>query len=176
MQILKTLLVSISVLAAADLAIAQDDTPVFSSATVDIGIVVSDIDKSAKFYTEIIGVTEVKGFSVTGEMGAGIGLTENVGLDIRVFVLGEGGTKLKMMAAPETKPVKQDQKFIHSTLGLSYLTLRVNDLDAAVKRAKDAGVKFEGKTPYLLSGNNYLLTVRDPDGNFIELIGPMKGE
>ena len=41
----------------------------FSKPVVDIGIVVSDIGKSAKFYTESLGMTEVKGFSVTGELG-----------------------------------------------------------------------------------------------------------
>lgn len=175
MQTPKTLLFILAAFVSS--AFAQDDAkPVFSSTTVDIGIVVSDIDEAAKFYTEVIGVTEVKGFSVDAEKGVGLGLTDNIGLDIRVFVLGENGTKLKMMSAPQTKPAKQDQKFIHSTLGLSYLTLRVTDLDAAVKRIKDAGVKFEGKTPYQLNGATYLATVRDPDGNFIELIGPMKGE
>jgi len=43
------------------------------------------------------------------------------------------------MAFPDAPVKKTDQKFIHSSLGFSYLTV-----------------------------------YRDPDGNFIELIGPMK--
>jgi hypothetical protein len=37
---------------------------------------------------------------------------------------------------------------------------------------RKAKVKLEGKSPVDLGGGNQLATVRDPDGNFIELIGP----
>ena len=47
-------------------SVQAEDKPVFSKVTVDLGIVVSDLDKTAKFYTEVIGLTEVKGFSVSG--------------------------------------------------------------------------------------------------------------
>jgi len=30
------------------------------------------------------------------------------------------------------------------------------------------------KPPYRLGGNNHLILVKDPDGNIIELIGPMQ--
>ncbi len=155
---------------------AQDEKPVFSSATVDLGIVVGDMDASVKFYTEALGVTEVKGFTASAEKATAFGLTDNREAVIRVFVLGEGpgATKLKIMSFPDAKPAKPDQKFIHSTLGVSYLTLRVTDMDKAIEKLKKAGVKLMGKTPASLGGDNYLTTVQDPDGNFIELIGPMK--
>jgi predicted lactoylglutathione lyase len=47
-------------------------------------------------------------------------------------------------------------------------------MTAAVERAKKAGVKMLGATPSKLGGDNYLTVYRDPDGNFIELIGAMK--
>ena len=58
--------------------------------------------------------------------------------------------------------------------GSELVRITVNDMDAAVARAKKAGVKMLGKTPSKLGGSNYLTVYRDPDGNFIELIGPMK--
>ena len=153
---------------------AQEENSVFSSATVDIGIVVGDMDTSVKFYTEALGVKEVKGFTASAEKASAFGLTDNLEAVIRVFVLGEGpgATKLKLMSFPEAKPANQEQKFIHSTIGVSYLTLRVTDMDLALKRLADSKVKLLGKTPANLSGNLYLTTVQDPDGNFIELIGP----
>jgi predicted enzyme related to lactoylglutathione lyase len=72
--------------------------------------------------------------------------------------------------APGTEP---DQQYIHSTLGVRYLTLFVKDMNAALERIKKAGVKLEGETPVELGGGNSLTVVRDPDGNFFELIGPM---
>ena len=34
----------------------------FSTATIDLGVVVTDIEKSVKFYTEALGFKEVPGF------------------------------------------------------------------------------------------------------------------
>jgi hypothetical protein len=42
-----------------------------------------------------------------------------------------------------------------------------------VERAKAAGVN-PVKAPYQLGGNNYLTLLKDPDGNIVELVGPMK--
>ena len=47
-------------------------------------------------------------------------------------------------------------------------------MDRAVERLKKAGVKLLGKTPASLGGGNFLTAFHDPDGNFIELIGPSK--
>ena len=149
----------------------------FSSAVADIGIVVKDLEKSAKFYTSVLGLTEVKGFSVPAEKTTEFGLTDNQPATVRVFVLDESakpGTKLKIMSFPDAPGAQQDQKFIHSTLGVSYLTFFVTDMDAAVDRLAKAKVKLLGKTPAPLGGPNRLTVFRDPDGNFIELIGPSK--
>ena len=53
-----------------------DEKSVFTKATIDLGIVVSDLDKAAKFYSEVIGLTEVDGFRVPGERTAEFGLTD----------------------------------------------------------------------------------------------------
>lgn len=150
-----------------------DEIP-FASPTVDIGIVAGDLEASAAFYTRALGLTETKGFTATPEKATAFGLTDHLGAAIRVFVLGEGpgATRLKLMSFPGAKGAVPDQRFIHSTIGISYLTLRVTDMDAALERLQAAGVPLLGETPALLNGNTYLTTVRDPDGNFIELIGP----
>jgi len=156
----------------------SDEKAVFSSVTVDIGMVAADLEKSARFYTEALGLTETKGFTASAEKATAFGLTDNHEAVIRVFVLGEGegATRLKLMSFPNAQGVKPDQKFIHSTIGVSYLTLRVTDMDAALERLKKAKVELLGETPASLGGNNFLTCVRDPDGNFIELIGPMKSK
>lgn len=156
-------------------ALAQDKSKTFSKAVVDIGIVVKDLDKSAKFYTEVLGCKEVKGFSVPAEKTTDFGLADNQPATIRVFVLDESAesrTSLKLMSFPNAPGKSQDQKFIHSTIGFSYLTLFVNDMDAALARLKKANVKLLGKTPASLGGKTKITVFHDPDGNFIELIGP----
>ena len=168
-----------TVLLNVNFAQAQQEKPTgnFSTAVADIGIVVKDLEKSAKFYTEVLRMKEVEGFNVPAEKAAGIGLTDNQPAIIRVFVLDNTKgpkTKFKLMSFPKAPGKMQDQKFIHSSVGISYLTLFVSDMSQAVERLKKAKVKLLGKTPSALGDGKFITVFRDPDGNFIELIGPMK--
>lgn len=155
----------------------QADPAKFSKAVVDIGMVAKDIEKTTKFYTEVIGLTEVKGFKASAEKATSFGLTDNQPADIRVFMLGNdpASTRLKIMSFPKREGATPDQKFIHSTIGISYLTIMVKDMDDALARLKKANVKLLGKTPASLGGNTRITVFHDPDGNFVELIGPVKG-
>jgi catechol 2,3-dioxygenase-like lactoylglutathione lyase family enzyme len=150
----------------------------FARTTIDLGVVVSDVDRAVEFYTKAIGFQEIEGFAVDGDFAGGAGLTDNQPLKIRVLVLGkdETATKLKLMqvSGVETKPA--DNRFIHSQFGFSYLTIFVVDTNAALTRLKEAGVKPLAKGPVALPASLaegvFLTVVRDPDGNFIELVGP----
>lgn len=148
----------------------------FSRTTIDVGIVVSDVEKAARFYKNAIGFTEVPGFDVSEEMGADSGLTDHQAFKVRVLVLGEGdsATKIKIMEFPKVSSKKVDHQYIHSSLGFSYLTVFVADTTAAVERVKKAGAALV-REPYQIGGGNFYLTlVRDPDGNIVELVGPKK--
>ncbi len=152
---------------------AADPAPEFSRLSIDIGVVVGDIDVSAKFYTEVIGFKEVPGFAVPGARGKAIGIIDNLDVDIRVFVLGDGpeASKIKLMSFPKKPGVKPSQDYIHSTIGLSYLTIFVKDMAPSLERLKKAKVKLLGESPVDLGGGTLLTAVQDPDGNFIELVG-----
>ena len=151
-----------------------ENKPVFAKSTFDLGIVVSDLDKAVDFYKNVVGMTEVKGFTAPANVATSFGLTDNQPVIVRRLVMADvkDAPSLKLMAFPEAPGAKPDQRFIHSSLGFSYLTLFVNDMDAAVERARKAKVKLLGKTPAKIGGNNFLAVCKDPDGNFIELIGP----
>jgi len=148
----------------------------FARITIDIGIVVGDVEKAARFYQNALGFTEVPGFDVSEEMGTDSGLTDHQAFHVRVFVLGEepSATKIKIMEFPKAPGKKVDNRYIHSSLGFSYLTLFVSDTTAAVQRAKKAGVTPVKESYQLGNGNFYLTLVKDPDGNIIELVGPKK--
>jgi len=157
----------------------QPDSP-FASTTIDLGVVVSDVERSVKFYTEAVGFKEVKGFSVPGDFCAESGLTDGHPLKIRVLVLGEGdkATKLKLMEVPAAKPRKADTEFITSQLGYRYTTIFVTDTNRALERLKKAGVPPLAKGPVPLPKGLpegiFLTCVKDPDGNMVELVGPKK--
>lgn len=148
----------------------------FSKPTIDIGIVVSDAARTASFLTNAIGFKEVAGFEVNAALGKRIGLVDGHDVKVRMFVLAEGDpvTHIKILSFPNAASKKPDQQTIHATLGIRYLTLYVNDMSRALERLKAAKVPTLGETPVDLGGGNYIAVVKDPDGNFIELIGPMK--
>ena len=162
------------------IACAEETESEFARTTIDLGVVVSDVAKSVKFYTQAVGFTEVDGFSVPGGFGKDAGLTSGSPLEIHVLVLGEGdsATKLKLMELPGVKSKTSDNTYIHSQLGYSYITVYVQDTDAALARLKKAGVKPLAKGPVALPKplpqGVALTVVRDPDGNLVELVGPKK--
>jgi hypothetical protein len=116
----------------------------------------------------------VKGFAVTAELGKKIGLIAGHATTVRVFVLEEvvPATRIKVLSFPQAPGRQSEQAYIHSTLGFRYLTLYVKDMNRALERLKQARVPLLGETPVELSGDTWLVTFKDPDGNFIELIGP----
>ena len=93
-----------------------------------------------------------------------------------VFVLEDvdQATRIKVLSFPDAPGKQADQAYIHSTLGFRYLTLYVKDLNRVLERVKKAGVAPLGETPVETSAGTWLLALKDPDGNFIELIGPRR--
>ena len=68
------------------------------------------------------------------DLAADAGLTDARPLAIWVLVLCEGpaATKLKLMQVAGTLPLTGDNEFIHSHAGFRYLTIMVEDTDAAL--------------------------------------------
>ncbi|MEM9478376.1 MAG: VOC family protein [Verrucomicrobiota bacterium] len=176
---MKTSIIAIFLLSFALPLFADDhakESP-FLRTTIDLGTVVSDLDASVKFYTEAIGFKEVAAFHVPTDMAKDSGLTAGDTLDIKVLVLGEGdtATKLKLMQGIDSTE-KSKNEFINSQHGFSYLTVFVKSTDDALAKLKKAGVEPIANGPVTLPENldpsMALTIVRDPDGNFVELVGP----
>lgn len=155
--------------------------PAFLSTTIDLGTVVTDLEKSVRFYVDVIGFKELKGFEVPADVAGGAGLTDSKPLKVQVLALGDGpgATKLKLMQIAGTSPRTGDNEFIHSHSGFRYLTIIVADQTAALARLEKMGVKPLAKSPVAVPettapGGLFLTCVRDPDGNIVELVGPKK--
>jgi catechol 2,3-dioxygenase-like lactoylglutathione lyase family enzyme len=167
-------------LVTASIPVTAEEPSAFKRTTIDIGCVVTDIDKSVKFYTEGIGFREVKSFEVPADLARDAGLTDSRPLSVRVLTLGDDdtATRLKLMQVVGTLPRTGDNDFIHSHTGFRYLTIMVADTDAAVARLEKLGVKPIAKSPVALPDSlapgMSLTCVRDPDGNLVELLGPSK--
>ena len=147
----------------------------FSSSTISIGVVVSDLEKSLDFYTNVIGMTPTGSFDIKEDFSKKSGLTNGLPTHVRVLRLGKGedATQWKLMSfGDKAKPQKDD--FISSRNGMRYITILVKDLTPLLKRINDRQIKLLGETPVPLGRDNHFVLIQDPDGTFIELIGPMK--
>lgn len=151
----------------------------FSSATVDVGIVVKNAEESVAFYRDVIGMTQKNIVTVPKLAVGDAGLADYKTAKIYFMTLdaSKKATTVKIMSFTG-KHEKQNQKYVDSTYGISYLTIFVKDADALVARLKEQNIKILNKGPVSLKplgfAPNFLIVIKDPDGNFIELIGPMK--
>ena len=145
----------------------------FSDVTMDLGMVVSDLDASIAFYTNVVGLQKTGGFAVDAEFCQAAGLTDSHPLKVTILTPNgdSGGTNLKLMQVPSVDSKPSDNSFVHSQLGFSYLTFHINDIDAFLERVETHGAKLAAKRLVPLSGRTRLTVVRDPDGNLVEVIG-----
>ncbi len=156
---------------------AQAAEEEFAKKTISIGMIVSDLDKSLEFYKDVVGFIQADRteFDVPAEFGKKSGLTDSIGLHVEVLKLGRGEdvTELKIMTFGD-KPKKQENEYLHTNTGIQYLTIFVTELKPILERIKEHKVKLLGETPIPLGEKNSFVLIKDPDGTFIELIGPME--
>ena len=176
-----TLLVSVTagltIVATNTSTVAEEQVTVeFTRGAIDFGIVCSDVKKSVAFYNDVVGMKEIEGFDVPASLAADAGLVNNHDLHVHVLVTQEASSssRLKLMQIKEAPGKKVDHEFIHSSLGMSYSTIWVTDIDASLARAAAGNVKPIAKGPVALPNGMFLAVIRDPDGNFVELVGPKR--
>lgn len=147
----------------------------FSSDTISVGVVVSNLDRSLRFYTNVIGMKKTGEFTVDAAGGKRTGLTGGVPVTISVLRLGDGknATDWKLMSFGRPAPHPAPQH-LQDGVGMQYITLNVKSLKPFLQRLKDNQVPLLGETPIPIGGNNHFVLVRDPDGVFVELIGPLE--
>jgi len=147
----------------------------FSSTTIEIGVVVSDIEKSLDFYTNVIGMTKVGEFDVDEEFSKISGLTGGLAFHVDVLKLEDkpGATQWKLMSF-EKDAAHPLSKYIQDDTGVQYITINVNSLKPFIERIKKHNVELLGDTPVPLDSINHFVLVQGPDGTIIELIGPLE--
>ncbi|MFW6257702.1 MAG: VOC family protein [Prolixibacteraceae bacterium] len=145
----------------------------FSKPTIQVGVVVSDLNEAFDFYTEVIGMSQTGAFTVSGEKAKELGLSDGRELDVKILKLEDSpqATEWKLMSFGKDA-AHPKQKYIHDDTGMQYITIFVKDINASMERIKKHNIKILSGRPSELGGGNYFLLIQDPDGTFIELIGP----
>lgn len=153
----------------------QPDAPQPSAdPTIDVGVVVDDLEASLPFYREVLGMEQRRTIDITEDFGQRSGLTGGAPTEIRVLTLGDGdaATEWKLMTFPDL-PAAASESNITDQQGMQYVTLQVDQLGPYLERARSHGVEPLGDTPIALGEEDHFLLLQAPEGTFVELIGPL---
>jgi len=134
-----------------------------------LGICVSDLDRSLRFYRDVLGCKEVGQLAMQG--GPADTLNGLSGVEVRAVYLERDGWRLELIEFPKPGHVGEPAPRPMNQLGLTHLSLRVDDLDAVCAQLEAAGGGLLPATR--LSGRSQVIMAHDPDGTRLELIeGP----
>jgi len=146
------------------------------SAVDHINLVVSDLEESVKFYTELLGFKEVRRARLEGkwiELVAGL---QDVKAEVVFIAAPAGEPRLELLCYDSPHGKAFPENSIANTIGLRHIALRVDNIHTSAKRLKEAGVTMVSKPVAVPSdiishdsGNKMLCYFLDPDGILLEL-------
>jgi Lactoylglutathione lyase and related lyases len=145
----------------------------FAKSGISVGLVVENLNKSLDFYQNVIGMVKTSQFSVESARAKELGLSNGDRFDVTILKLenSEQAAEWKLMSFGK-RPAHPRQKFVPDDTGMQYITLYVKSMKPVLERIKKYSVKTLGITPTKLDESHDFVLIQDPDGNFIELIGP----
>lgn len=132
-----------------------------------VGVSVSDMERSLRFYRDLLGLEPVLDLDVRSEPGLDrvVGMPSVIG---RVVFLDAGDTRLELWcyADPAGEPLPPGHK--PADLGVSHLAFEVDDLDDLYHRL------LAGRVPVTCPpedlGIHRTFYAQGPDGEFVELL------
>ena len=133
-----------------------------------IGFVVSDIEASEKFYTEIVGMVPAGQFSLDEQWSKDAGAANNKPFSVKMFKMKNKPSATILKLAYFDKTTKQkEKKGIDVSSGVNYLTFSYESLDPVIERIEKAGIKIVGD----VKREGYrIIFIKDPDGMYVEMI------
>ncbi len=146
----------------------------FSSKVLGIGVVVADLERSLDFYVNGIGMVKTGSFTINEEFSKRSGLANGSSAAVTILKLENSpeATEWKLMSF-NSKASHPKPQFIQDDTGMQYITINVKALRPIIERLTQMKMPLLGSTPTPLNDKSHFVLVQDPDGTFIELIGPL---
>ncbi len=134
-----------------------------------VGICVSDIERSRRFYRDLLGFKEVARLQVVGEPSASLLDLDDV--DLHATFWERDGVRIELLwyAQPQGEPGPVPRPM--NQFGLTHVAIRVDDLDQTLAALRREGVTVLDETR--ISNPQFgaeVVYVLDPDGLRLELI------
>jgi len=138
-----------------------------------LGICVSDLERSTRFYRDVLGCKEVGRLELDGQPTAQLNGWKEA--HVRAVYLERDGWRLELMEFPVPGWVGPQEPRPMNQVGLTHLSFRVDDVDAICARIEEAGGGLLRDTRLDFPGVGVIMA-HDPDGVRLELIqrpGPL---
>ena len=136
-----------------------------------IGVCVSDLERSLRFYCDVLGFersSTMADVHVAGEPSDS--LLRLRGVDLHAVYVERDGFRLELLHyASPASPGRAPQRTMND-LGFTHLSVQVPDVKAALDKLEALGVEIDRDTVIEFSGLTVAAFVRDPDGLGIELV------
>jgi catechol 2,3-dioxygenase-like lactoylglutathione lyase family enzyme len=134
-----------------------------------IGICVTEPERSIGFYRDLLGFRLRSELRVSGEPSDTLLQLRDV--DLRAIYLERDGARIELLHYASPGTVGTDAPREMNRLGLTHLSLRVDDLAATVDRLRAAGVRVLDRSRIDIPDfGSAAVFVCDPDGTLIELV------
>jgi catechol 2,3-dioxygenase-like lactoylglutathione lyase family enzyme len=127
-----------------------------------VAITVPDLDASAKWYVEKLGLKVVKNHAMRPDGKAAVTILQGNGFSVELIWLADASPLSKV--APQVKGPQE----IH---GILKSGIFVDDLDAALKELKSRNVTMAFDTFYDKSMDCRMFAIRDNNGNILQFFG-----
>jgi len=132
-----------------------------------MGIVVSDMEKSLKFYRDLLGLKVKSLVDEEGEFLDNMLVHENVKNKVAKLYAKNGNALVELIDS-KSYGNKKDRDFF--TIGASHFALTVDDLNETYDYLIKNGVKFTAPPQQSPDGFAKVTFCEDPDGTLIELV------
>lgn len=135
-----------------------------------LGICVSDLERSLRFYCEALGFAPAESHVIGDEFGR---LMELDGVALRSQFVRRDGMAIELLHYTSPEAIGEPDRRPMNQLGLTHLSLRVDDVDAVGAAVESLGgtIVVGTRTTFELGGAPLdFLYCTDPDGTRIELM------
>jgi catechol 2,3-dioxygenase-like lactoylglutathione lyase family enzyme len=135
-----------------------------------VGICVSDLERSLRFYCEGLGFEPAERYDLDSTQMEGLDRSLEVPGPIKLIsqMIVSGGMKIELLAYPG-HPVSGSPSTSRGFLGLTHLSFNEDKVDSAAKRLEEYGGTILPETRS--EAGIVLLFLTDPDGTRVELMG-----
>jgi glyoxylase I family protein len=137
-------------------------------AVTHIGVCVSDMERSKRFYCDVLGFRYVRELRVEGEPSNTLLRLRDV--KVHAVYIERDGFQLELLHYTSPPSPRPAPAHAMNDLGFTHLSIQVANVEQAMAALESAGVEVIRSTYIKMGNTGVAVFVKDPDGLPVELV------